>query len=101
MFFNCVGDFMFRTDSIYSLTDFQRNARTHLDRLKQSGQPEILTVNGQAEIVVQDAAAYQAMVDKLEAIEGIRKGLESMKQGKGRNIEVFFQEFERKHAIER
>lgn len=40
---------MFRTDSIYSLTDFQRNARTHLDRLKQSGQPEILTVNGQAE----------------------------------------------------
>jgi PHD/YefM family antitoxin component YafN of YafNO toxin-antitoxin module len=92
---------MFRTDSIYSLTDFQRNARTHLDRLKQSGQPEILTVNGQAEIVVQDATAYQAMMDKLEAIEGIRKGLESMKLGKGRNIEAFFEELERKHAIER
>ena len=45
--------------------------------------------------------AYQAMMDKLEAIEGIRKGLESMKQGKGRNIEAFFAEFERKHAIER
>ena len=92
---------MFRTDSIYSLTDFQRNARAHLDQLKQSGQPEILTVNGQAEIVVQDATAYQAMVDKLEAIEGIRKGLESMKQGNGRTIDAFFEEFERKHAIER
>lgn len=92
---------MFRTDSIYSLTDFQRNARVHLDRLKKSGQPEILTVNGQAEIVVQDAVAYQAMVDKLEAIEGIRKGLESMKQGTGRNVEAFFEEFERKHAIDR
>ncbi|QWF71978.1 prevent-host-death protein [Methylomonas paludis] len=71
---------MFKTDNIYSLTDFQRNARTHLDRLKQLGLPEILTVNGQAEIVVQDAAAYQPRVDKLEAIEGIRKGLEAMKQ---------------------
>jgi len=90
-----------RTDSIYSLTDFQRNARTHLDRLKQSGQPEVLTVNSQAEIVVQDATTYQAMIDKLEAIDGIRKGLESMKLGKGRNIKAFFEEFERIHAIER
>jgi len=33
-----------------------------------------LTVNGQAEVVVQDAVAYQTLVDKLEAIEGIRTG---------------------------
>lgn len=45
---------MFRTDSIYSLTEFQRNTKTHLERLKKSGQPEMLTVNGQVEIVVQD-----------------------------------------------
>ncbi len=92
---------MFRTDSIYSLTEFQRNTRTHLERLKKSGQPEILTVNGQAEIVVQDASAYQALVDKLEAIEGIRKGLESMARGEGRGVGAFFEEFERKHAVQR
>lgn len=91
---------MFRTEGIYSLTEFQRNARTHLERLKKSGQPEVLTVNGQAEVVVQDAAAYQALVDKLEAIEGIRKGLESLARGEGRGVETFFNEFERKHAIQ-
>ncbi len=90
---------MFRTENIYSLTEFQRNTRTHLERLKKSGLPEVLTVNGQAEVVVQDAAAYQTIVDKLEAIEGIRKGLESMSRGEGRDIQAFFEEFERKHAI--
>ena len=92
---------MFRTDSIYSLTDFQRNARSHLVRLKQSGQPEILTINGQAEVVVQNAAAYQALVDKLDAIEGVRRGLESMKRGEERSVDDFFADFERKHAITR
>ena len=92
---------MFRIDSIYSLTEFQRNARTHIERLKKSGQPEILTVNGQAEVVVQDAGAYQSLVDKLETIEGIRKGLDSIARGEGRGVEKFFDEFERKHAIQR
>jgi PHD/YefM family antitoxin component YafN of YafNO toxin-antitoxin module len=92
---------MFRIDSIYSLTEFQRNAKSHLERLKISGEPEVLTVNGKAEVVVQDALAYQALVDKLEAIEGIRKGLESMSRGESRNVDAFFDEFERKHTIQR
>ena len=92
---------MFRTDGIYSLTDFQRNAKLHLDRLKETGQPEILTVNGQAQVVVQDAAAYQKLVDQLEAIEGIRKGLASMKRGEGRSMDAFFEEFEQKHTLKR
>jgi hypothetical protein len=50
---------------------------------------------------VQNAVAYQALVDKLEAIEGIRKGLESVASGEGRSVEAFFDEFERKHAISR
>jgi PHD/YefM family antitoxin component YafN of YafNO toxin-antitoxin module len=60
---------MFRTDNIYSLTDFQRKTKLHLARLKQSGQPEVLTINGQAEVVVQSASAYQELVDKLEQME--------------------------------
>jgi PHD/YefM family antitoxin component YafN of YafNO toxin-antitoxin module len=92
---------MFRTDGIYSLTEFQRNARAHLERLRKSGQPEILTVNGQAQVVVQDAAAYQKLVDQLEAIEGIREGLASMKRGEGRSIDAFFEEFEQKHTTKR
>ena len=86
-------------ESIYSLTEFQRNNRFHLEPLKKNGQPEVLTVNGQSQVVVQNAVAYQTLVDKLDAIEGIRKGLELMVRRKSRSIEIFFEDFERKHAI--
>ncbi|MEQ1530343.1 MAG: hypothetical protein ABL925_13590 [Methylococcales bacterium] len=49
--------------------------------------------------MVQDAA-YQALVDKLEAIEGIRKELESITRGESRHVYAFFAEFERKHKIQ-
>ncbi|HEX7242158.1 MAG TPA: hypothetical protein VF263_17870 [Longimicrobiaceae bacterium] len=78
---------MIKTSDIHSLTDFQRNARVHIDRLRETGRPEVLTVNGRAELVVQDAAAYQELVDRVdraEAIAGIQRGLDSMRRGEGR-----------------
>ncbi len=54
---------MVRVDEIHSLSDFQRNARAHIERLKQTGRPEVLTVNGAAEVVVQDARSYQKLVE--------------------------------------
>ena len=75
---------MVHLEDIHSLTDFQRNTKEHIQRLKVS-RPEVLTVNGKAEIVVQDAASYQKLlelIDRVEAIEGIQKGLESMQRGK-------------------
>ena len=44
-----------------------------------------LTVNGRAEIVVQDADAYQKLLeaaDRAEALEGIRRGLEDVRAGR-------------------
>ncbi len=43
---------------IHSLSDFQRNTREHIRKLKKSGKPAELTVKGQAEVVVQSAEAY-------------------------------------------
>ena len=74
---------------IHALTDFQRNAKAHLKRLKKTGKPQVLTVNGRAEIVVQDAEAYQKLleaVDRAEALEGIRRGLEDVKAGRTRPL---------------
>lgn len=92
---------MISTNHIFSLTDFQRNTKAHIQRLKESGKPEVLTVNGQAELVVQDASSYQALIDKLEAIEGIRQGLASMQRGEGRPIDDFFSIFEQKQGIDK
>ena len=43
------------TKGIESLTNFKRNTREYLERIKESGHPLVLTVNGKAEVVVQDA----------------------------------------------
>jgi prevent-host-death family protein len=69
---------------IRSVTEFQRNAKEYVGRLKDSKTPLILTVNGRAELVVQDAASYQELLDRLEALEtiaAIRVGLQESNQG--------------------
>jgi len=45
---------MNKLDDIYSLTEFQRDAKTHIKHLKKSGRPAVLTINGKAALVVQD-----------------------------------------------
>ncbi len=65
---------------IHPLTDFLRNAKSHIARLKESGGPEVLTVNGRAEIVVQDAAAYQILLEKVERADLIASLREALSQ---------------------
>ena len=94
---------MVHLEDIHSLTDFQRNTKEHIQRLKETGRPEVLTVNGKAEIVVQDAASYQkllGLIDRVEAIEGIQKGLESMQRGEGKPAQEVFTRLRKKHNIQ-
>ena len=76
-------------NDIYSVTDFQRNAKTHVARLKRSKSPMILTVNGSAAIVVQDASSYQSLVNRvaelneeLELMSAFEVGFEDVRKGK-------------------
>jgi PHD/YefM family antitoxin component YafN of YafNO toxin-antitoxin module len=55
--------------NIHSLTNFLRHHKRHLQQLKRSGRPNVLTLNGKAEVVVQDASAYQEMIEALEAAQ--------------------------------
>jgi prevent-host-death family protein len=62
---------------IYPLTDFHRNTRDHVAKLRETGRPAVLTVNGRAEVVVQSAEAYQKLVealDRAETLLGIHRG---------------------------
>ena len=88
--------------SIHPLSDFQRNTRAHIRRLKRSGKPAVLTVNGQAEVVVQSAESYQKLLDErelLEAIRAINRGLEQASRGEGGPMREFLKEFAREHGI--
>jgi hypothetical protein len=61
----------------------------------------VLTVNGRAEVVVQDAAAYQALLDRVETIEGIQRGLQDVKAGRVKPAKQVFDRLRRKHGIPR
>ena len=82
---------------IHPLTDFKRNTPDFMRQLRETGQPMVLTVNGKAELVVQDAKSYQRLLDlaeRLETIQAVREGLESMRNGEGRPLDDVFVELE-------
>jgi PHD/YefM family antitoxin component YafN of YafNO toxin-antitoxin module len=88
---------------IHSLSEFQRNTREHIQKLKQSGRPLVLTVNGQAEVVVQSAEANQKLLDDqelLESIRGISRGLEQAKRREGRPMREFLESLAKEHGIQ-
>ena len=87
---------------IRSLSDFQRNTKAHIRKLKKTGKPAVLTVNGQAEVVVQSAEAYQKLLDDRELLEGIRgisRGLEQAKRGEGRPMRDFLEALASEHGL--
>lgn len=93
---------MIKVEDIHSLSDFQRNTKAHVTRLKETGQPAVLTVNGKAELVVLAAESFQELADKVEraeAIEGIRRGLAEAEAGKGRPVREALAAIRKKHRI--
>jgi len=87
---------------IQSLTSFRRKSATFMKHLRRSKRPMVLTVNGKAAAVVQDAAAYQRLLDiaaQANTVEGIRQGLEDVRAGRVRHAQEFFREFEARHGV--
>ena len=89
---------------VRSVTEFQRNIKDYVGRLKQHGKPLVLTVNGRAELVVQDAASYQEMLDRLERAEtlaAIQKGMEQFDRGEGIALNEAEKKLREKHGFSR
>ena len=91
---------MFELTDIHSLTHFQRNTKEHILRLKATGRPVVLTVNGRAQLVIQDAHSYQKLLEAVEqkqAFDGVRRGLQSMRRGQGRPLQDALKNLRKKH----
>lgn len=70
---------------VRSVTEFQRNIKDYVIRLKEKKTPLVLTVNGRAELVVQDAESYQLLLERLERAEtvaAIRRGMKDAEAGR-------------------
>lgn len=95
-------------NDIRSMTDFQRNAKTHLARLKRTKAPMVLTVNGAAAAVVQDAASYQELVSRVEDLEekdrfvaAVNEGLADVRAGRTYPAKEALEALGRKLGVQR
>ena len=71
---------------IDSLSNFKRHTPEFIRQLKETGHPVVLTVNGKAELIVQDTASYQKLIelaDRAERLEALRVSVDEMRAGQG------------------
>ena len=89
---------------VRSVTEFQRNIKDYVGRLKENKTPLVLTVNGRAELVVQDAESYQLILERLERAEtlaSIRRGMEQFDRGEGIQLDQAEEQLRKKHGFSR
>ena len=87
---------------IMSLSTFKRDSNKVMRQMKKTKEPIVLTVNGRAAVVVQDAESYQELLElkeRAEVIETLRQRLASKTRKKGRTADEFFAEFFAKNSI--
>ena len=92
------------TKDIQPMTFFRNHSAEVMRHLRATRRPMVLTVNGKAAAVVQDAEAYQRLLDlaaKANAGEGIRQGLEDARDGRTRPARAVFDQFRAGHDIPR
>lgn len=84
---------------IQSLSHFKRNSANLMAKLKRSKRPMVLTVNGRARIVVQDAASYQELLrqaERSEMIEFLKQSKADADAGRTVDADEFFRKLDGK-----
>ena len=84
---------MIRPSDIHSLTDFTRNSKAYIQQIKQTKNPIAITINGSADLVIQDATEYQQMVEELEHarfMAAMREAELDKKNGNVEDIDIAF-----------
>ena len=84
------------------MTEFQRNIKEYVARLKGNKTPLVLTVNGRAALVVQDAESYQLLLERLERAEtiaAIRRGRKDAEEGRMISLDAAAAKLRAKHGI--
>ena len=92
------------TKDIQSMTTFRRKSGEFLKQMKKSKRPVVLTVNGKAEAVVQDAESYQRLLDaasRADVYEAIRQGVDDIVHRRTRPACTAFTELRLRHGVPR
>ncbi len=93
---------MINLSNIHPLDHFKRNTADFRTRLKKTGDPEVLTVDGKAELVVQSAESYQKLLERMEYLEtiaAVREGLADVTAGRTKPAEEVSRELRHKFGL--
>jgi len=83
------------SSDVRSSSGLKKNTSEFLRQLREAGRPVVLTIDGKAELVVQDARSYQELlelIERVEKIEALRISVEEMRAGKVVPIEEMLAE---------
>src|SRR5258708_15323846 len=87
---------------IHSLSDFKRMTAKFMKQMKKNGHPVVLTINGKAELVVQDAAGYQRLLklaEQAEMMEFLRESREDIEAGRTEPALDALEQLAKKHKL--
>ena len=90
------------SQDIHSLSDFKRKTAKFVTRMKKTGNPVVLTINGKAEMVVQDAASYQRLMElaeRAEMMEFLKESREDIESGRTEPAIEALERLAKKHKL--
>ncbi len=88
--------------NVYPLSDFERHTVELVKQTRENKRRLVLTVNGKAEVIVQDADSYQELLNRLaglEAIVAIRQGLRDLEEGNVRDAREAMKDLQTKLGL--
>lgn len=88
-------------DDIKPISFLKQKTGEVVNRVKTTKRPVFITINGNVELVIQDAESYQEMVNSMYSlsendISKIKAGLKEVEEGKGISAEECFERIESK-----
>ncbi len=84
---------------IRPITYLKTNAADVLTTVTESRAPMIITHNGEAKMVVQDARSYNDMMESLSMLKLVAMGKKQIDDGETRSAEEVFKSIEKKLGI--
>ncbi len=93
---------MLDTRQMHSLSDFVRNPKAHVARLKETRTPAVLTVNGRAEVVLLDTETYENIMEQLshlQAVSALRAHMAQARKNAPPQEPITEAEIERRQAV--
>jgi PHD/YefM family antitoxin component YafN of YafNO toxin-antitoxin module len=85
-------------EDIKSLSFFKQKTGDVIKHIKSTKKPTFLTINGNVELVIQDAESYQKMIDDMNVAK-ILNALDCVKKGDVVQLEEGLEKIRKKHKI--